>query len=58
MQHALPLLKGRPIWWLRRGQFPNKAEMADLCARYPGCTLRVETAHAPYTTFVVTAQRR
>ena len=58
MATVLDLLKGKPVLVMRRGLFPNKADIIDLVSRFPDCIIRTETMHVPSTRFVVTVQRR
>jgi len=55
---GLDLLKGKPVLVMRRGLFPNKADITDLMLRFPDCIIRTETMHVPSTRFVVTVQPR
>lgn len=48
------LLKGRPVITFKRGQFPNRLDIVDVQARFPGMTVRTEVSHAHGTRFVVT----
>lgn len=56
MQTVLPLLKGMPVLVMRRGLFPNKADISDVVASYPNHTVRTETMFEPCR-FVVTVRR-
>lgn len=58
MAQVVDMLRGKPILTMRRGCYPNKADIVMLLADHPNCIIRVETMHVPLTTFVVTAQRR
>ena len=55
--HNMTPLKGLPVFILRRGQYPSSDIIRELMQLHPGCTLRVEPNHVPYTTFVVTATK-
>ena len=57
MQTVLPLLKGVPVLVMRRGVYPNKSEVCDVIASWPGHIVRTEVMHNPCR-FVITAQRR
>lgn len=57
-QLSLPLLRGKPVFVLKRGHYPNKSEVQQLQAANPDAVLVVETLHQPFTTFVVTAVRK
>lgn len=48
------LLKGMPVLVMGAGHYPNKADIVDIMARYPGATIRTEVIHHPRTRFVVT----
>lgn len=52
------LLKGRPVIVFRRGAFPNRLDIQDVQARFPGMTVRTEVSHAHGTRFVVTVAPR
>lgn len=56
-QQALPLLKGCPVLVMRRGAFPNRAEIKDIQASYPGSVVRTEHMFNPCR-FVVTVAKR
>lgn len=56
MNTVLDMLKGKPVLVMRRGLYPNKADIVDIASRYPGAVIRTETMHVPSTRFVVTAQ--
>ena len=58
MATVLDLLKGKPVLTMRRGCYPNKADIIDLMSRFPNHVICTETMHVPHTTFVVTAQVR
>lgn len=55
MQQTLPLLKGRPVLVMRRGVFPNRAEIKDVQASYPGSVVRTECVS---NRFIVTVAKR
>lgn len=55
---VIDMLKGKPVLVMKRGLFPNKADIVDLMSRFPNCIVRTETMHTPSTRFVVTVQRR
>lgn len=57
MQQTLPLLKGCPVLVMRRGAFPNRAEIKDVQASYPGSVVRTEHMFNPCR-FVVTVAKR
>ena len=50
------LLKGMPVLVLRKGLFPNKADIQDVQRSWPGATVRTEVIHHPATRFVVTVR--
>lgn len=54
--NVTPMLKGKPVWSLRPGMFPNKAEIKQLQADFPGL-IRTEHRHNPCV-FVVTVSRK
>ena len=56
-QQTLPFLHGKPVLVMRRGLFPNKADIADVLAAFPNHIVRTETMYNPCR-FVVTVQRR
>lgn len=56
-QESIPLLRGMPVLVMRRGVYPNKAEILDIHANWPGYTVRTETIYQPCR-FAVTVQRR
>lgn len=58
--YALPLdlLKGKPVLLMKRGHYPNKADIIDILSRFPNTVVRVETIHFPTTRFAVTVQVR
>ncbi len=58
MNTVADLLKGFPVLVMRRGLYPNKADVLDIMSRFPNHTIRCEVIHQPATRFVVTAQRR
>ena len=58
MTNVQSLLKGKPVLVMRRGLFPNKADIVDIALRFPECVIRTETMHNPSTRFVVTVQRK
>ena len=55
---VLDMLKGKPVLTMRRGCYPNKADIIDLMSRFPNHVILTETMHVPSTRFVVTVQRR
>lgn len=57
-QLPLPLLRGRPLYVLKRGHYPNRSEVLQMQEAHPDAVLVVETLHQPFTTFVVTAVRK
>lgn len=55
MQQTPHILKGKPVLIMRRGTFPNRAEIRDIQASYPGSVVRTE----PWgIRFVVTVAKR
>ena len=58
MPNVQSLLKGKPVLVMRRGLFPNKADIVDIMSRFPDSVVRTETMHNPSTRFVVTVQRK
>lgn len=58
MPNVQSLLKGKPVLVMRRGLFPNKADIVDIMSRFPDSVVRTETMHNPATRFVVTVHRR
>ena len=56
MAQTLDLLKGMPVFVMRAGHFPNKADIIDIRSRWPNATIRTETIHHPHTRFVVTVR--
>ena len=56
MSNVVQLLKGKPVWSLRPGQFPNREEIRQIAADFPGI-IRTEHRHQPCT-FVVTVSRK
>ena len=58
METVQSLLKGKPVLVMRRGLYPNKADILDLMSRFPECVIRTETMHNPSTRFCVTVQRK
>lgn len=58
MSNIQSLLKGKPVLVMRRGLFPNKADIVDIMSRFPEYVVRTETMHNPATRFVVTVQRK
>ena len=58
MSNVQSLLKGKPVLVMRRGLFPNKADIVDIASRFPDSVIRTETMHNPSTRFVVTVQRK
>ena len=57
MQTVLPLLKGRPVLVMRRGVYPNRSEIVDIQASWPGHVVRTENMFNPCR-FCITVQRR
>lgn len=57
MSNVTPLLKGKPVWSLRPGCFPNSAEIKQLAADFPNHTIRTEHRYQPCV-FVVTVSRK
>lgn len=51
-------LKGRPVITFKRGQFPNRLDIADVQARFPNMIVRTEVSRAHGTRFVVTVAPR
>jgi hypothetical protein len=56
MTEIRDLLKGMPVYVMRAGCYPNKADILDIMARYPGATVRTEVIHHPVTRFTVTVR--
>ena len=56
MSNVAPLLKNKPVWSLRPGHFPNRKEIQQLAADFPG-VIRTEHRHQPCV-FVVTVSRK
>jgi hypothetical protein len=56
MNRVLDLLKGMPVLTMRAGCYPNKADILEIMARYPGATVRTEVIHHPFTRFTVTVR--
>lgn len=56
-RQPLYLLKGRPVLMMRRGVFPNRAEIKDIQLLYPGSVVRTEHISNP-PRFVVTVAKR
>ena len=56
MSNGAPLLKGKPVWSLRPGHFPNRSEIRQLAADFPG-VIRTEHRYQPCV-FVVTVSRK
>ena len=56
MANVVDMLKGKPVLVMRRGLYPNKADIVDIASRYPNAVIRTETMHVPSTRFVITAQ--
>lgn len=56
MQTVLPLLKGMPVLVMRRGLFPNRQDILDVMASYPGHVVQTETMHQPCR-FVLTVRK-
>lgn len=57
MSNVQPLLRGKPVLVMRRGVFPNKADILDVAASYPNHVVRTETMFSPCR-FCVTVQRK
>ena len=53
-QQVLDLLKGMPVFVMRAGHYPNRADVLDVMSRYPNATVRTEVIHHPHTRFVLT----
>jgi hypothetical protein len=56
MNTVADLLKGMPVLIMRRGLYPNKADIVDITSRFPNHTVRTEVIHQPATRFVVTVR--
>lgn len=56
MAQVLDLLKGMPVFVMRAGCYPNKADVLDVMSRYPNATVRCEVIHNPKTRFVLTVR--
>lgn len=52
------LLKGMPVLVMKRGHWPNKNDIADVMAAWPGYTIRTEVLHHPGTRYCVTVRRQ
>lgn len=55
-QQVLDLLKGMPVFIMRAGHYPNKADIVDIMSRFPTSVIRTEVIHHPHTRFVVTVR--
>jgi len=53
-QQVLDLLKGMPVFVMRAGHYPNRADVLDVMSRYPNAIVRTEVIHHPHTRFVLT----
>ena len=42
MQNVLALTKGRPVFIMNKGHFPNKSDVQTVQAAYLGCVIRTE----------------
>ena len=56
-QESIPLLRGMPVLIMRRGVYPNKSEIMDIQADWPGYIVRTESVFTPCR-FAVTVQRK
>ena len=42
MQQVLPLTKGRPVFIMNKGHFPNRSDVQTVQAAYPASVVRTE----------------
>jgi hypothetical protein len=51
------ILRGKPVWTLLPGQYPNKLMIREIQADFPGI-VHLEHRHKPCTFVVTVIQRR
>ena len=47
MSNVQPLLRGKPVFVMRIGLYPNKADIQSVMQSYPGHIVRTEPAFNP-----------